>query len=281
MRKVLLIIFLLQTSVLPQSTTFDFYSPQNIKLFADYLFCEGDYLRAIEQYELLDNKFINDTVRFKIMLGYSDLNLYQQSNEIINKLNHESKLYNDAYLLSMKNELLIKQRPLEYPALSSFNLAEQERFSRLSMISILYGNEQLIEKSDFISIFSKKQQNTVSFLYDYKFDPPYKSPTWAGIFSAIIPGSGKMYVGEWGDGITGFLLTGLFAFLAYDNFKADHNTRAWIFTGIGVFFYAGNIYGSIAAAQIYNVKINFDFQYGLNLFLEQENYFLTEYDFCN
>lgn len=281
MRKVLLIIFLLQTSVLPQSTTFDFYSPQNIKLFADYLFCEGDYLRAIEQYELLDNKFINDTVRFKIMLGYSDLNLYQQSNEIINKLNHESKLYNDAYLLSMKNELLIKQRPLEYPALSSFNLAEQERFSRLSMISILYGNEQLIEKSDFISMFNKKHQNTASFLYDYKFDPPYKSPTWAGIFSAIIPGSGKMYVGEWGDGITGFLLTGLFAFLAYDNFKADHNTRAWIFTGIGVFFYAGNIYGSIAAAQIYNVKINFDFQYGLNLFLEQENYFLTEYDFCN
>jgi hypothetical protein len=90
-----------------------------------------------------------------------------------------------------------------------------------------------------------------------------------------------MYVGEWGDGITGFLLTGLFAFLAYDNFKADQNTRAWIFTGIGAFFYAGNIYGSIAATQIYNAKINFDFQNGLNLFLQQENYFLPDYDFCN
>jgi TM2 domain-containing membrane protein YozV len=130
-------------------------------------------------------------------------------------------------------------------------------------------------------MFNKKQHNTASFLYDYKFDPPYKSPAWAGIFSAIIPGSGKMYVGEWGDGIAGFLLTGLFAFLAYDNFKADHKTRAWIFTGIGAFFYAGNIYGSIAAAQIYNAKINFDFQNGLNLFLQQENYFLPEYDFCN
>jgi hypothetical protein len=281
MRKALFIIFLLQISILSQTTTFDFYSPENIKLFADYLFCEGDYLRAIEQYELLDNKFVNDTVLFKLMLGYSDLKLYQKSNKIINKLNYESKFYNDAYLLSMKNEVLISQKPLDNTALSAFNISQQGSFDRLSMISILYGDEQLIKKSDFISMFNKKQQNTVSLLYDYKFDPPYKNPAWAGIFSAIIPGSGKMYVGEWGDGITGFLLTGLFAFLAYDNFNADHNTRAWIFTGIGAFFYAGNIYGSIAAAQIFNAKINFDFQNGLNLFLEQENYFLPEYDFCN
>jgi len=281
MRKIFLIIFLFQLPALPQSNTFDFYSPQNIKLFADYLFCEGDYLRAIEQYEFLHNQFVNDTIYFKIMLGYSDLQLYQQSNKIINSINDESTLFCDAYLLSVKNKLLISQKPLDYLALSSFNLSQLANFNRLSMISILYGDEQSIIKSDFVSIFSRNQQNTVSFLYDSKFDPPYKSPAWAGIFSSIIPGSGKMYVGEWGDGITGLLLTGLFAFLAYDNFKADHNTRAWIFTGIGAFFYAGNIYGSIAAAQIYNAKINFNFQNGLTLFLEQENYFLPEYDFCN
>lgn len=281
MRKSLLIIFFLQPLAIPQSTTFDFYSPQNIKLFANYLFCEEDYLRAIEQYELLENQFVNDTIKFKIMLGYSDLKLYQQSNDLIKSLNNESKLYPDAYLVSMKNELLISRKPLHYIALSSFNLSQQAGFNKLSAISLLYGNEQSIKKSDFVSVFNSAQQNTASFLYDYKFEPPYRSPAWAGIFSAIIPGSGKMYVGEWGDGITGLLLTGLFAFLAYDNFKADHTTRAWIFTGIGAFFYAGNIYGSVAAAQIYNAKINFDFQNGLNLFLEQENYFLPEYDFCN
>ena len=136
-------------------------------------------------------------------------------------------------------------------------------------------------KSDFILPFNSSQQKTVSMLYDYKFNPPYKSPTWAGIFSAVIPGSGKMYVGEWGDGITSLVLTSLFAFLAYDNFKDDHDARAWVFTGIGAFFYAGNIYGSIASAQIFNARIDFEFKNGLKLFLEKENYFLPDYDFCN
>ena len=85
-----------------------------------------------------------------------------------------------------------------------------------------------------------------------------------------------MYVGEWGDGIMALITTGLFAFLAYDNFRADHNTRAWIFTGLGAFFYAGNIYGSVAAAQIYNAKIAFEFEDCLNLYLEHKNYFTPE-----
>ena len=50
--------------------------------------------------------------------------------------------------------------------------------------------------------------------------------------------------------------------------------------GFAAFFYTGNIYGSVAAAQIFNARIDFEFQNGLKIFLEQENYFLPEYDFC-
>jgi len=280
MRKILLIIFLVQLTIFPQSTSFDFHSPQKIKLFADYLFCEKDYLRAIEEYEMIRNQFVIDTIEFKVMLGYSNLGLSKNSNKIFSDFNIESKLYPDAYLVSMKNELLIDSKPLHYSEFSSFTSSQFESYVRLLNISALYGDEQSITKNNFLTLYSKEDQNTLSKLYDYKFDPPYKSPAWAGIFSAIIPGSGKMYVGEWGDGITGFLLTGLFAFLAYDNFKADHDTRAWIFTGIGAFFYAGNIYGSISAAQIFNAKINFEFSNGLKLFLENKNYFIPDYDFC-
>jgi hypothetical protein len=49
---------------------------------------------------------------------------------------------------------------------------------------------------------------------------------------------------------------------------------------LGAFFYAGNVYGSVAAAQIYNAKIAFEFEDGLNLYLEQNNYFMPEYNFC-
>ena len=86
MRILLAIFFLIPLPVFPQSPSFDFHSPENIKKFADYLFCESDYLRAIEQYELLDNQLLNDTIQFKMMLGYSELNLYQYSNEILGSI---------------------------------------------------------------------------------------------------------------------------------------------------------------------------------------------------
>jgi hypothetical protein len=48
--RVMILIFLFTSSLLPQQV--DFQSPQNIKLFADFLFCEKDYLRAIEEFEI-------------------------------------------------------------------------------------------------------------------------------------------------------------------------------------------------------------------------------------
>ena len=153
-------------------------------------------------------------------------------------------------------------------------------FRKLTTISTLYEDEFKISRENFIAPFDAGELNFVSTFYEYKIEPAYKSPELAGILSVVIPGSGKMYVGEWGDGITALLVTSLFAFLAYDNFQADHTTRAWIFTGLGAFFYAGNIYGSVASAQIFNARIDFEFNEGLELFLKQQNYFLHEYDFC-
>jgi TM2 domain-containing membrane protein YozV len=280
MRKILTIFFLVSYLVYPQTSNFDFHSPENIKKFADHLFCEGDYLRAVEQYELINEKLENDTIEFKMMLGYSELGLYSKSNELIKSCNYQSVFYSDFYLLSLKNELIVEKHEFDYPSIPSFDSSQWKSFGRLFAISMLYADEPVVPKETFFPIFEKDEQEAVSLLYDYRFDPPYKSPALAGILSTVIPGSGKMYVGEWGDGITALVATGLFAFLAYDNFRADHTTRAWIFTGLGAYFYAGNIYGSVGSAQIFNARIDFDFSYGLNLFLEQENYFLPQYDFC-
>ena len=281
MRKYLTLFFLIPPAILSQSTSFDFHSPENIKKFADHLFCEGDYLRAIEQYNCVDTQFDGDTTKFKIMLGYSELNLYQYSNEILNYISTQSKIYPDGYLLSLKNKLINKPSSLLINDELSFDDEYAVRVRKLKNISKLYDDHLSSTREDFIRPFNKDEINSVSVFYDLKTNPPYKNPALTGAMSAIIPGSGKMYVGEWGDGITALLVTSLFAFLAYDNFQAEHTTRAWIFTGLGAFFYAGNIYGSVASAQIFNARIDFEFNDGLKLFLEQENYFLPEYDFCN
>jgi TM2 domain-containing membrane protein YozV len=272
-------------SVFSQSNSFDFHSPENIKKFADHLFCENDYLRAVEEYESIKNVLLNDTIDFKIMLSYSELGMYQMSN--LSKVPFSNSVFKkDAVCLSLKNRF--KESPESFYLLSEistylFSLEDSSTsnyFQKLSVVSYLLGIHELLPKEKIINPFESSDKKIISDYYDWKTDPPYKSPTLAGILSAVIPGSGKMYVGEWGDGITALLVTGLFAFLAYDNFQADHTARAWIFTGLGAFFYAGNIYGSVASAQIFNARIDFEFNDGLNLFLEQRNYFLPEYDFC-
>lgn len=280
MRNFLTFFFLIPLSSLPQSTSFDFHSSENIRKFADHLFCEGDYLRAIEQYKFIQNQFVNDTIEFNILFAYSELGLYQESQDFFEGVNAESIFYPDAYLLFLKNELITETKFINDSNIKSFNSSQMKSFSKLKTISMLYADKISITRGKFILPFDEDEQNSVSSFYDYKVEPPYKNPALAGILSAIVPGSGKMYVGEWGDGITALLATGLLAFLAYDNFRADHTARAWIFTGLGAFFYAGNIYGSIASAQIFNARIDFEFNDGLGLFLEQKKYFLPEYDFC-
>ena len=90
---------------------------------------------------------------------------------------------------------------------------------------------------------------------------------------------GKIYTGEIGDGITAFLSTAVSAYLAYSNFKNDHQFRGWLFTGLTAFFYTGNIYGSAVSAQTYNARIQINFEKEVKLFFEQRNYFLPRMDY--
>ena len=110
MKMIVTIFILTPLLVYPQSSSFNFRSSENIKKFADHLFCEGDYLRANEQYELIKNQLASDTTEFKVMLGYSTLGLYQESNEIFERFNDKSYLYPDAYLISLKNKILIESK---------------------------------------------------------------------------------------------------------------------------------------------------------------------------
>jgi TM2 domain-containing membrane protein YozV len=285
MRNIFLLLFLICTTVSPQSTSFEFHSPQNIKLFADYLFCEGDYIRAVEEYTSVRNIFHSDTINFEIMLCYSNLNLADQVFDSYQDENF-SKFREDAQKLYLTNAFLVDSSVFHTDLSNNLfpfdmDIAVTDHFLKLRSFYFIETRSNELSTEDLLIPFDRSQKKDIESFIDLSLNPDYKSPAFAGIFSAVIPGSGKMYVGEWGDGITGLLITGLFAFLAYDNFRADHTTRAWIFTGLGAFFYAGNIYGSIAAAQIFNAKIDFDFSNGLKLFLKQENYFLPDYDFCN
>ena len=282
----LLFFFILFTSDIPaQIKDFDFSSPINIRKFADFLFCDRDYLRAALEYERLISSDVNDTLLFKIALSYSIIGDYPFAIKYFGKFPSSSSYVNESKLELIKVHYLMNDY---YGVRSFYNntfIKETNKYqpegNKLFNFSYLFAKDELPSKEEFLFPFQLNEKDEVSKYYDWKQDPPYKSSTIAGIMSAIIPGSGKMYVGEVGDGIVAFITTTVFSFIAYDNFKAGHNTRAWIWAGVAALYYGGNIYGSVAAAQVQNAKITFEFNDGLNVFLQKNNYYTPAYDFCN
>lgn len=280
-KKIFILTLFLFTVIYPQQINFN--STQNIKSFADYLFCDKDYLRAIEEYEKYLNIVQDDSIQFKIALSYSKINDEENAFKKLSLIKNSSSFYVLARIESLKSLFFISIDSLFFSTANEIINSSSpfsNNSSRLSNTSMLLTKIDLPEREKFLIPFEEDEKSILNNFYDLKKNPPYKSPALAGVLSALIPGSGKIYTRNYSDGITAFLLTGVLAYLSYTNFEHKHYTRAWIFTALGAGFYTGNVYGSIAATQIFNAKINFEFDEGVKLFLEDKNYFIPAYDLC-
>ena len=277
------LLFYLLISTITCAQNIDFSLPQNIKSFAEHLFCEQDYLRAIDEYKKYLEFEKNDSIQFKIASGYFFMRDYENAIRKFSIIEQESDFYFNARLEILKSQFLTGDT-LAFHKTAEDIISSNSQFSinalKLRNMSLLLDKNVLIEKNKFLSPFEDNDKTLISGYYDWKLNPPYKSELFSGILSALIPGAGKIYTKNYGDGITAFILTGLLGYLAYRNFENEHNFRAWIFAGTGALFYAGNIYGSVASAQIYNAKINFEYKDGVKLFLEQKKYFTPVYEYC-
>lgn len=84
---------------------------------------------------------------------------------------------------------------------------------------------------------------------------PAKSTIMAGALSAVVPGSGYMYAGNYEDGLTAFLINTLFISGTITAIHQRNYTTAYLVGAFGLPFYAGNIYGSANAAKKWNVRV--------------------------
>ena len=107
MRLIFILILLIPPLHFSQTDEFNFHSPENIKKFGDYLFCERDYLRANLEYQKLENSIENDTINFKIALGYLYINDYSNSIEKLSDITSVSVFFNEANLQKLKVYFLI------------------------------------------------------------------------------------------------------------------------------------------------------------------------------
>ncbi len=257
----------------------DFFSPQSRLEFGNNLFEKKDYLRALDEFKYYLKNEDNDTVRYKFSECFFRIGRYDEAAENYKSLFFHSLLSDEARLgyyksAFFKNDFLLFREEVS----NGFYLPEkyQKEVIRLQLISHFFDNSILPDTNKFFPQFEDSSKTEIRRFYLMKKYPEKKNPTTASLLSAVIPGLGKIYTGEIGDGITAFIATGILTYLSVNNFKHDHNFRGWLFGGMAALSYAGNIYGSAASAHIYNAKVKYNFDNEVKFYFEERNYLLPE-----
>jgi len=272
-----ILIFFLCASAFGQNIL---HEPGNKKLFADHLFCTGDYLRAVEEYESYLKFNYEDTVEFRILLSLYALEKYETADRKAETL-YKSNLFKDLVLAEELKNLIKRNEYYRVREVYSERGSDNPVHKKLMNFSYLYTEKDSIPSPPYLTLpFTEDENKEFQNLYNRKMNLPLKDPVLAGFLSFLFPGAGKIYTEEYGDAFFAALTTGIFAYLAYDNLRAGHTFRGVLFTGITAWFYGGNIYGSAVSAQLFNAKVNFNFSLLLDEYLRVRNFFLPDYGFC-
>ena len=216
-----------------------------------------------EAITLLDNLGTNnDSINFLRGYTYYSSKDFNKAIENFSLLTLNSNLYTESLFLSSYSNAILNNFEQSQIDLNKILTKDQKiinlkNFS-LSAISLLrrdnesfdfYSNQ--VDSTDFL--FSEEMKNLKSIKNDidtYKS----KSKLLAGGLSAIIPGLGKVYAGNTGEGISSFLICGSLMVVTAENWyrKGLTNWRTLLFGCISTVFYVGNIYGSIVS-----IKVNY------------------------
>ena len=85
-----------------------------------------------------------------------------------------------------------------------------------------------------------------------------KSPVVAGLLSAVVPGAGKIYAGQLGEGIAAFLTVGSLVAITAENWVKNGllDWKTITFGTLSTIFYIGNIAGSAISVNVYRNQFN-------------------------
>lgn len=186
----------------------------------------------------------------------------ETSTTYLTQVSQGSKLYAKSHLFAAYNQIHLKNYSQGASILSDF---QPQNTTEQHFVKYLTSGLQLIQR-DFAGFdttilrlpkdyfgFSKELENLQRIEKDMMTHKD-KSVWLSGIMSAIIPGSGKIYAGKTGQGITTFLLTTGLALVTLENYHKNgiESASTLVFGSAFAVFYAGNIYGSMYSAKTVN-----------------------------
>ena len=270
--KYFLIAICLCFNILPTKCQETYFTLTNILKFADHLKNDGDYIRAASEYQrylFLSKDSCNnkDSINFLIGRCYQKANNFGLARKYFNYTYQslyftENVKYQQAVILIQQGNYLESIHYLD-SSLQTIKIdSVKNKMNLLKSINYIYLHKwqdanKLINNIE-INSNNRACMQPISDIVQKSKSLKYKSPLLAGIFSTIIPGSGKLYVGRGQDAIYSFLLAGLCSWQSYEGFSkyGIRSFKGWAYFTIGAVFYTGNIYGSIVSAKVYNQSLD-------------------------
>lgn len=245
-----------------------YYQPENIHRFAAHLFQTGDYLRAAGEYQRYLFSFAEsaagqDTVRMKIALCYRRASYFRPAILHYHKVDSIASdwilkgqaRYGVALCHTMLAQYDSSNRCIRLDPDAALDAETRADFSRLLVVNSLLERDWF-RAADHALQFSLQDSGgqRLANLAAEAVRLRRKSGWQAGIYSAVIPGLGKVYCRRRTEALHSFTTVAIFGWQAYDGFHrgGSGSVKGWIFGSLGTIFYLGNIYGSVVAADIYN-----------------------------
>jgi hypothetical protein len=234
--------------------------------FGDHLFQQGDYYRAITEYErflfLAPKDPRGDPVRLKIGAAYYRGEKWEAASRRFQELRaqageteagRQAVIYLAAIALRQKDY----GRALNYMEdFLAAHPADPRRDSVMAELILTHLRRQeaaeagrLLEAE--IAAGATGVKLTVADLDEW-WDRPQKSPRLAGALSAVLPGAGQGYVGRWSDATLAFVVNGVFIWGTVTAFDRDEDVAGSFLLAMEATWYFGNIYNAVNGAQKVN-----------------------------
>lgn len=242
--------------------------------FAERLFEEHDYFRAITEYKRFiflypDNRLCENCF-FRICESYYGARRWEDTIAALEQFitrYPQSSMLNEAFYLKGMTEKNIKSYD---DALSSFqhiidsgqSLLRDKAYFQSALIFVDLENWGRARE-----YFSNISKNSTLYPSAWIFSTgletvdsvPSKSPALAGTLAAIIPGAGHLYTERPRDALVAFLLNGAFIWAAVELFEDDKYVAGGIVTFFELGWYTGNIYSAVNSAHKYNRRAKNNF----------------------
>lgn len=250
--------------------------------FGHFLLEDGDYLRAANEFErCFAKKSIqdgpNDTLRLMSGWSYRKAGKPGRSNQVLSRIHPDNnRLFSMGHAIVSLNYFDRRENEKSNEVLKML-ISEDPSGPYVPFLQTLrtanyihLDNQEAINES--LGMLPEDQHTMLKTINSEYNLSRGKSPFLAASMSAVAPGLGKLYTNRHLDGLYSLIMVGASAWQAYSSYrnKGFDSIGLYLYGGIALYFYGGNVYGSFLSAREYNYKHRKQFETDLDEYIHRQ-----------